>query len=319
MSESHIPLTTEQILLGNTTIQVSPLGIGTWAWGDRLFWGYGGKTYTDQDLHQAFRVALERGITFFDTAEIYGLGRSEQLLGQFLQETTSAPVLASKFMPWPWRLSSSSLLTALRDSLKRLDLARIDLYQLHWPTPPMAIEVWVNALADAVDEGLTRAVGVSNYSADQMRRAHAVLQKRDIPLACNQVQYSLLHREPEHNGVLQACRELGVTLIAYSPLAMGLLTGKYDPQSPPSGPRGLGAKAKLARAQPLLSLLQDIGNAYGKTPIQVVLNWAICKGTLPIPGAKTVHQAEENAGALGWRLTKDDVQALDSLSDQVGV
>lgn len=309
--------TPDLMTLGRTDIQISALGIGTWAWGDSLFWGYGGKAYTDDDLRQAFQVCREQGITFFDTAEIYGLGRSEQLLGQFLQETSSELVMATKFMPLPWRLSAKSLTAALRESLKRLQMARLDLYQIHWPFPPMAIEVWVNALADAVDEGLTRTVGVSNYSASQMRRAHATLGKREIPLASNQVQYSLLHRDPEQNGVMEACQELGVTLIAYSPLAMGFLTSKYDVENLPSGPRGLGSKEKLKRCQPLIDLLRDIGKAYDKTPIQVALNWVICKGALPIPGAKTLKQAQENAGALGWRLSKDDVHALDTLSEQI--
>ncbi len=316
MSTSQIS-TPDRVALGQTDLRISALGIGTWAWGDSLFWGYGGKSYTDQDLQQAFQTCLEQGVTFFDTAEIYGLGQSERLLGQFLQETSSDLVMATKFMPLPWRLSAKSLTDALRQSLKRLDMARVDLYQIHWPFPPMAIEVWVNALADAVDQGLTRTVGVSNYSAAQMRRAHAALQKREIPLASNQVRYNLLQRDPEYNGVMEACQELGVTLIAYSPLAMGLLTGKYDPDSPPSGPRGVGAKVKLSRCQPLIKLLQDIGQAYEKTPIQVALNWVICKGALPIPGAKNLRQAQENAGALGWRLSKDDVQALDTLSKQI--
>lgn len=309
--------TPDRVSLGQTDLRISALGIGTWAWGDQLFWGYGGKSYTDQDLQQAFQVCLEQGISFFDTAEIYGLGRSEQLLGQFLQASSTDQVMATKFMPLPWRLSPKSLTDALQQSLKRLQLARVDLYQIHWPFPPMAIEVWVNALADAVDQGLARTVGVSNYSATQMRRAHATLQKREVPLASNQVQYSLLHRDPEQNGVMEACQELGVTLIAYSPLAMGLLTGKYDAQSPPSGPRGLGAKEKLSRCQPLIQLLRDMGKAYDKTPIQIALNWVICKGALPIPGAKTLEQARENAGALGWRLSADDVRALDTLSDQI--
>src|SRR5262249_6112696 len=138
-----------------------------------------------------------------------------------------------KFMPLFWRLRKGQLSRALRGSLKRLKVSKLDLYQIHWPSLPLSVETWAEALADAVEAGLTRAVGVSNYDVDQMRRTHGVLAKRCIPLASNQVEYNLLDRSPERNGVFDACRELGVTLIAYSPLAMGMLTGKYTPENPP--------------------------------------------------------------------------------------
>src|SRR5262249_21975483 len=163
---------------------------------------------------------------------------------------------------------------------------------------------------------LTRAVGVSNFDADQMRRTHSVLAKRRIPLASNQVEYSLLDRSPERNGVFDTCRELGVTLIAYSPLAMGMLTGKYTPDNPPPFPPSRQYNGEyLSRIQPLIASMKEIGESHGgKTPAQVALNWVICKGAIPIPGAKTVTQAQHNAGALGWRLTDSEVTALDEKS-----
>ena len=310
---------TDLISLGSTDIQVSPLGIGTWAWGDKVFWGYG-SGYGETDLAQVFSACLEAGINFFDTAEIYGLGQSEQLLGSFASDHADNPVaIATKFMPVPWRWSSSSLQSALRHSLSRLGRARVELYQIHWPLPPISIEVWANALADAVNAGLTQAVGVSNYSTEQMRRSHETLHKRGIPLASNQVQYSLLCRDPERNDLLKACQDLGITLIAYSPLGMGLLTGKYSPEHPPAGARGVTMRNKLEAVQPLVALLKEIGTGHDhKTPAQVALNWVICKGALPIPGAKTLGQAQENAGALGWRLTSAEVSALDQISNQCG-
>jgi aryl-alcohol dehydrogenase-like predicted oxidoreductase len=303
--------------LGNSDVRVSPLGIGTWAWGDRLVWGY--SRSSDPDLQAAFQATLAAGINFLDSAEMYGFGRSEQLIGQFahVDQQPAPPVLiATKFLPLPWRLRKASLLRALRGSLKRLQVPRVDLYQIHWPSPPVAIETWMDALADAVEAGLTRAVGVSNYNPDQMRRAHAALAKRGIMLASNQVEYSLLHRAPEHDGLLALCRELGVTLIAYSPLAKGLLTGKYTPDNPPKGARGrMAGRDYLTRIQPLIGQLRAIGEAHGgKTPAQVALNWLISKGALPIPGAKNVRQVQDNAGALGWRLTQDEVARLDAFA-----
>ena len=182
----------------------------------------------------------------------------------------------------------------------------------------MSVETQAAALADAVDAGLTRAVGVSNFDVVQMRRAHAVLARRGIPLATNQVEYSLIQRAPERTGLVAACQELGVTLIAYSPIGKGILSGKYSAQHPPPGPRaGRYPAARLARMQPLLDLLKDLGRAHDRTPSQVALNWLICKGTLPIPGVKNARQVQDNAGALGWRLRDDEVRALDDASESL--
>ncbi len=199
--------TIENVSLGKTDIQISPLGIGCWAWGDRIVWGYGRGGFSDADLEAAFHAALDAGINFFDTAELYGLPnhRSEKLLGQFMQGTKQTVVVATKFFPLPWRVTRGQLVGALRASLRRLRLDRVDLYQIHWPPTLMSVESAASALADAVDAGLTRAVGVSNYNVDRMRRTHDVLAQRGIPLASNQVEYSLFMRDTERNGLLRAC------------------------------------------------------------------------------------------------------------------
>ncbi len=269
--------TIENVSLGKTDIQISPLGIGCWAWGDRIVWGYGRGGFSDADLEAAFHAALDAGINFFDTAELYGLPnhRSEKLLGQFMQGTKQTVVVATKFFPLPWRVTRGQLVGALRASLRRLRLDRVDLYQIHWPPTLMSVESAASALADAVDAGLTRAVGVSNYNVDRMRRTHEVLAKRGIPLASNQVEYSLFMRDPERNGLLRACQELGITLIAYSPLTMGMATGKYTPDNPPPGVRKrMYNPGFLAGIQPVIARMREIGAAHGdKTPAQVALNW----------------------------------------------
>jgi aryl-alcohol dehydrogenase-like predicted oxidoreductase len=174
----------------------------------------------------------------------------------------------------------------------------------------------MSALADAVDAGLIKAAGVSNYSVEQTRRAHAALAEREVALACNQIPFSLLNRQHERDGLLDMCGQLGVTVVAYSPLEMGLLTGKYTPGNPPPGARNRRyGREWLAQIQPLIGLLREIGRAHGdKTPSQVALNWVMRKGAVPIPGAKNARQAAENAGALGWSLTDDEVTALDTIS-----
>ena len=292
------------------------IGVGAWAWGDRMVWNYG-KGYTDSDLEAGFKVMLENGIHFVDTAEIYGNGRSERLLGLFLKNNAEPVIVASKFFPLPWRFTKTSVALALKGSLDRLGLKSIDLYQIHTPTPLVPIEVFAEGLAKVHQLGLARAVGVSNYDKNQMQRAYTVLAKYDIPLASNQLEYNLINRTIEKNGLLARCQELGIRVIAYSPIAMGLLTGNYTPENPPPGMRATRYAGILRKIQPLIRLMTEIGQDLGsKTPAQIAINWCICKGTLPIPGAKNVKQAEINATATGWRLAAEHIRALDEASDR---
>ncbi|MDH6099083.1 aldo/keto reductase [Anabaenopsis sp. FSS-46] len=310
----------ENITLGQNGPSVTPLCIGTWAWGDKLFWNYG-NGYGTQELEGAFTAALEAGVTFFDTAEVYGMGLSEKLLGQFMQ-TASKPVqIATKFGPLPWRFTSQSVSDALTESLKRLQLERIELYQVHWPFAFfLSQETLMNTLADEVKRGRIAAVGVSNYSATQMREAHQILASRGIPLVVNQVRYSLLSRQIETNGISATAQELGVTILAYSPLAQGLLTGKYTPEcaETPSGVRKMDprfSKEGLQKIAPVISLLNSLGEKYGRTPAQVALNWLIAQGNvIPIAGVKTPQHVKQNAGALGWRLNTDEIGQLEQVS-----
>ena len=308
----------ENRTIGKTDIRIPPLGIGAMAWGDRFVWSYG-RGYGEKDIKSAFLTSLEAGITFVDTAEIYGLGRSERYIGKFLSEAKKPVVIATKFFPFPWRLSKGSLLRALRYSLRRLKLEKVDLYQVHSPSSRIPIETWADALAETVQIGLARAVGVSNYNEEQMRRAFDTLATHGIPLASNQVVYNLIDRRVEFGGLLKTCKELGISLIAYSPLAQGVLTGKYTPDNPPPGLRGqIYRRPLLERAQPLIRLMREISDYHqGKTPAQVALNWVICKGAIPIPGAKNARQAQENAGAMGWSLSEAEVIALDEMSGEL--
>ena len=304
--------------LGKTDIKITTVGVGAWAWGDRMIWGYGGSSYDDSDIRAAFDVSLANGTNWFDTAEVYGLGKSERFLGKFLPSATSEVLIATKFFPFPWRLRKTALLRALKKSLKRLKINQVDLYQIHMPFGRWSKPEYVCALADAVESGLTRAVGVSNFNTGKTRLAHDTLQAAGIPLASNQVEYSLFDRSIEKNGLLDYCLENDITVIAYSPLAKGMVTGKYGPNNPPPGPRKrMYPSEKLQQAQPLISLLREIGTNYSKSPAQVALNWTICKGTVPIPGAKNAKQAAENLGAMGWRLTSEEVTALDKASNEL--
>jgi aryl-alcohol dehydrogenase-like predicted oxidoreductase len=294
------------------------LGLGTAAWGDRFLWGYG-QDYKEEDLKQAFQSSLAAQVNFFDTAEVYGSGQAESLLGEFLKTTDLPAKIATKFMPYPWRLRRGSLLSALRASLARLGRTRVSLYQIHQPLPPVRVETWMEGMAEAFQAGMIEAIGVSNYDRTRTQRAYDALIRLGIPLASNQVEYSLLNRRVEKNGLLDFCKGLGITVIAYSPLAKGVLSGKYSAQSPPRGVRStMYTPGFLAKTQALINQLRKIGSDRGgKTAGQVALNWAICKGTIPIPGAKNLQQAEQNAAAGGWRLSEDEVSLLDELSDRV--
>lgn len=309
------------VAIGSTQIRVPRIGVGAWAWGEKRYWGYE-DGYGPPDVVDAFTASVDAGLTFFDTAEIYGHGESEKILGWMARKSGKKLVIATKFAPLAGRDGARSVAHALDVSLKRLGLPRVDLYQVHWPDSSMAsIASLMSAMADAVDAGRALAVGVSNFSAHETREAHAALAARGVALASNQVHYSLLHRAPEVDGVLDVCGELGITLLAYSPLEQGLLTGKYVPGGPlPPGPRAdepWFSPENIEAAQPVVALLREIGSAHGdRLPEQVALAWLCAKNrVLPIPGAKTGEQAIRNAGALDLVLTEGEVSALDAATE----
>jgi len=296
------------------------MGLGTWAWGDRSTWGMDGydPSYGFDTIRGAYARAIAAGVTLLDTAEMYGNGESERIIGRLLREDTAnrdRVVVATKFMPFPWRVPlARALMKSLRASLERLGLPFVHLYQIHGPISFRPARAVAAALAAPYRAGLVKAVGVSNYSEGEMRAIHGALAAEGIPLATNQVEYSLLRTMPETSGLLRACRDLGVTLLAYSPLAMGRLTGKYGVANPPPGKRNFSA-FPMAEIEPVVAELRRIGAAHGrKSPAQVALNWVMCKGAVPIPGAKNAAQAEQNAGALRWTLVPDEVAALDRVA-----
>jgi aryl-alcohol dehydrogenase-like predicted oxidoreductase len=310
---------TDRIRLGRSDLEVPKLGVGAMTWGNpsgRSRWGpaklaYGGPA-GPEDERRAFEASISAGADLFDTAAMYSGGASERRLGE-LAEGKSV-VIATKFPPG-WLSKAEALSDALDQSLVRLRRTTVDLYQHHFPSRRVSIPSLMGFMADAVEAGKVRAVGVSNYSARQLRIAHAALAERGIPLASNQVEYSLLHRAPEVNGVLDACRELGITLMAYQPLAQGALTGKYRPGDRPKGIRRFGRYYRgdgLEKAQPVVALLREIAERHSRTPAQVALRWLIeRRSVLPIPGAKNEEQAASNAAALSFSLVDGEVEALD--------
>jgi aryl-alcohol dehydrogenase-like predicted oxidoreductase len=315
MKEEVVAMNTTS--LGRNGLQVSRLGVGAMTWGDArglsrfhpAKMAYGGPDNREAES-AAFEASLAGGVNLFDTAAMYSGGASECRLGELTRDQDV--IIATKFPPG-LRATTENMPKDLDASLARL--GRIDLYQHHFPSSRVSIPQLMDLMADAVEAGKIKAVGVSNYSAEQMRAAHAALARRGIPLASNQVEYSLLHRQPEVNGVLDACRELGVTLIAYQPLAGGALTGKYKAGDRPTGLRRFMPyfrRANLELLAPVVALLRTIGERYGKSPAQVALRWLIENEiVIPIPGAKNGRQAADNAGALTFCLSEDEIAALD--------
>jgi aryl-alcohol dehydrogenase-like predicted oxidoreductase len=306
-----------EMRLGLTSLRIPRLGVGTVNWGDRSKMGrldLGQLAYGPIGSLLEQKVAADASIAggagFFDTAGMYGGGASERAVGEVTRGTGA--FIATKF---PSRLLASradALLTELEGSLERLQRDSVDLYQVHSPFPWLSLPHVMSRMADAVQAGKIGAVGVCNFTGRQMRLAHGVLAARGIPLASNQVEYSLLHRNPETDGVLETCRELGVTLIAYMPLALGALTGKYLDGR---GPEGLRKFARVFRRDPsrlsrTVALLAEIASAHAKSPTHVALRWLIQQDVVPIPGAKNGAQARHNAEALTFSLSSAEVEAL---------
>jgi len=336
--------------IGN--IVVPSIGIGTINWSsDNL------NTLKNEELQSLFRQSLQSDAAFFDTAERYGSnmkaafglgwGETESMLQKFIAEemetmeynkSNMKPIVATKFTPSPWRNTKESVVQACEESIRRLGVEQIDLYQLHMPDIVQPLkgfglktnkdQIYWEGLAECYNRGLVKNIGVCNYGPTLLNRCQETLAKKSVPLASNQIAYSLIGR---HNGAqttVDKCNELGIKVLAYYPLAMGLLTGKYSKQSDESLEKTLRVSSKTAlevkdlkgyngEIGPLLEEMEKIAKQRNKTIPQVALNYVMCKGAIPIPGARTVAQLKDNIGAMGWRLSKKEVLDLEEQADKV--
>ncbi|HEY2599126.1 MAG TPA: aldo/keto reductase [Candidatus Dormibacteraeota bacterium] len=289
-------------------VRLSAIGLGTWQFGSTE-WGYG-KEYASGEAGAIVKRALELGVNLIDTAEVYGLGRSERIVGEAIRGRREKVFLATKLFPigLPFMAASRA-----RASARRLGVDRLDLYQLHWPSPFFPPRATMPRMKRLVDSGLVTHVGVSNHSLAQWQAAESALGGSVLS---NQVRFSLIERGPEMELLPWAQRE-GRLIIAYSPLGQGLLSGKYQ-QSPPKnfrrGRRAFSAESRQ-RLQPLVNALGEIGAKLGATSSQVALAWLIRKpNVVAIPGASNLRQLEENVAAADVELTDDDDARLTALS-----
>jgi len=290
-----------------TTARISRIGLGAWQFGSAE-WGYG-QAYAEQEAHAIVRRAVELGVTLFDTAEIYGFGRSERILGAAIGQDRDSVFLATKIFP----LLPVAPVVEQRAvaSANRLGTRRLDLYQVHSPNPVVRDGTIMRGMRALQRVGLVGEVGVSNYSLDRWRAAEQALGSRVLS---NQVRYNLVDRSPEQY-LLPFAESTGHVVIAYSPLAQGLLSGKYDRDHRPVNRLRAGSPLflpeNLDRAGDLIATLREVADAHGAAPAQIALAWVIHHpAVVAIPGASSVGQLESNVAAAEINLTEDEYQAL---------
>lgn len=311
--------------LGSTGIMVTPIGLGCWQFSKQnnmagKFW----PVLEDNLIEKIVSLSIEGGINWFDTAELYGKGESEKALSKALQSAGKKPgeaIVATKW--WPMFRFASNITKTINERIKFLEPYPIDLYQVHQPFSFSGEKAEMTAMAELFKKKLIKAIGVSNFSAKKMENSWKVLRESGIPLASNQVRYNLLDRRIESNGVMDLAKKLGITIIAYSPLAQGLVSGKFhdNPEliknigirkyTPPFKRKG------LEKSRPVVILLKELAVKYNVTPSQVALNWLIHFNgdtVVAIPGATKEIHVKENCGAMSFRLSDEDMSRLDNVS-----
>ncbi len=308
--------------LGHSDLEVSPIGLGV-----MQFAGGSGAIQAvnpaipEETRIEIVRTALEGGINWFDTAELFGAGRSEKYLAEALDELGEISQRAIIATKWSSYLRfAGNIKKTIQERLDKLSPYSIGLYQIHNPKSFSSTKAEMNAMADLVKGGKIRAVGVSNFNSDQMRVAQDTLERRGLGLASNQVHYNLLNRKIEYNGVLETARDLGISLIAWAPLASGILTGKFhkNPEKLTGVPavRRKRLEKQLEDSWPVIEVLDKIASKCGSEPAQVALAWLIQQGEdiVAIPGATRIGHVMEGFGAMNLQLSEQDLTQLDQAS-----
>ncbi|MEI8004750.1 MAG: aldo/keto reductase [Bacteroidota bacterium] len=311
--------------LGNSGMMVTPIGLGCWQFSKQnnlagKFW----PTLEDDLITKVVALSLEGGINWFDTAEIYGKGASEKALAKALLAAGKKPgevLIATKW--WPMFRFASNIPVSIDPRIEALNPYPIDLYQVHQPWGFSNEKSEVSAMAELLAQKKIKYIGVSNFSANKMKSAWETLDKKGIPLASNQMPYSLLNRKIESSGVMEMAKKLGISIIAYSPLAQGLVTGKFHDN--PDLLKNIGLRkhtslfkpAGLEKSRPVINLVKELALKYNVTPSQVALNWVINyhgDSVVAIPGATKEVHVKENTGAMSFRLSDEDMLRLDKVS-----
>jgi aryl-alcohol dehydrogenase-like predicted oxidoreductase len=302
----------DRVRLGSSELMVSPVGIGTWQAGMQSW----GSNYTKKDIIDAIVKSVENGVNFLDTAEVYGDGLSETIVGEALKQVKDEAIVATKVKGS--NLRYDKVLKAADSSLKRLGIKTIDLYQIHWPNFFVNINQTIKALELLVKQGKIRYIGVSNFPVSMLKKAEAALSTEKI--VSNQIRYNIIQNIAEKK-INPYCKKRNISVIAWSPLAKGVLTDKYYEKKfevyKARTDDNLVTQRNLTELEPLFKVLSEIGSKYNKTISQISLNWIISKGNIAIPGAKNDKQAILNAGAMNWRLGEEDIKKIDSISSNL--
>ena len=320
LPQSFVPdLRSRQVTFrgANGDVQAPYIIWGAWAWGDTATWHW--KSEELSALKEAWREAVRAGANFIDTAQAYGSGESERICGELFKDLQRDQyVIQTKWYVVPdnpINLFSPSRAPEkmLKKSLERMGLDYIDVYIVHGHIHASSIAQVAKSLSECVKSGMTKTVGVANYSVDGMLKMADELAKYGIPLATNQCEYSVLRRLPETEGMLQACRDRGIVFQSYSSLAQGRLTGKYTPDSEPPKTYRFSSYP-MKDLEPTVNILKEIANARSTSISSVALNYNMSKGVVPTVGIRSLKQVEENMQAFGWRLTDEEIQKIDSVS-----
>lgn len=312
--------------LGETEIHLSPIGLGTWQFSSGV--GNLGKFWDplkSDTMTGIVKTALNSGVNWFDTAESYGDGASERNLSTSLKSLDVTPgnvIIADKW--WPKQRKASSIIETIEERLKCLQGYPIDLYQIHWPESESWLRTEMKMLAQLVDEGKVKAVGLCNYNRRDLKRAHRQLRKRGIPLASIQMRYSLAHRDIDRNNIMNVAKDLGVSVIAWSPLEQGLLTGRLHDN--PESINNLNkhrvemfgfSPQRLKQTQELINVLKKVAERHHATPAQISVAWLTQfhgESVFAIPGASSIEQAESNCASMLIKLTTDELGEIDEVS-----
>lgn len=300
-------------------VQIPLISWGAWSWGDSSTFHW--SNHELPALQTAWQQCLKQGMTFVDTAQVYGTGRSEEILGDLINNhSPGVPreqiVVQTKWLPNVTDAGTNALhpidapFNELQNTLKRMNLDYIDCYLVHGPVHISSIKQVAAGLAKCVEAGMTRAVGVANYSVDKMLKMKEALAEHGIPLATNQCEYSILRRLPETEGMLEACKANSIVFQSYSSIAQGRLSGKYTKDNPPPKEYKF-SQYDMEYVEPVLEVQRKLANKYNVSVAAVAINWNMCKGAVPVVGMRKESQAVEDMAALGWRLTNEEINELD--------
>lgn len=300
--------------------KIPAVALGTWSWGsgavggDQVF----GNHLSEENLRPVFDAAMTCGLNLWDTATVYGMGASENILGDFVKDTARENVLLStKFTPQIASDSAEAMMEMLDASLERLGTDHVDIYWIHNPAD---VERWTPELVKVLKSGKVKAVGVSNHNLSQIKRAEDILSAHGYHVGAVQNHYSLLYRESEEAGIIDYCKAHGMTFYAYMVLEQGALSGKYDMQHPlpADSMRGQTYNPQLEQIEALVDAMRQVAEAHNASVSQIAIAWAVAKGTLPLIGATKVSHVEEAAAAARIQLSEAEIKSLESVAASTG-